>query len=305
MDPKLRARLLIALVAVLCVGAVWGFVWYRARPISTARLLGRMPVSAVILNVDIDALRRAGILQLLDGSRAGLDPDYQQFVRRSNFDYRQDLDSFMIAFAPAGRYILVRGRFDWKSLRSYAHDEGGQCYVSQCDMAGSTPERRISFAALQNNVMALAVSKDNWAVRNLVGTPQREEPEVPDAPIWLSVPGSVMQSGEGLPDGTRMFARAMDRAQKLILSIAPEGSRFVAKLDLRCNNEHDAASIAGDLTHATGLLKQLIEREHQQPSSADLTGVLAFGTFQSHGTRVEGRWPIERELLTTLLSGSS
>ena len=121
MDPKQRARLLIALVALLCIGAVWGFVWFRGRPISDASLLSRMPVNnAVILNVDIDALRRAGILQLLDGSRAGLDPDYQQFVRRINFDYRQDLDSFMIAFAPSGRYMLVRGRFDWKSLRSYA-----------------------------------------------------------------------------------------------------------------------------------------------------------------------------------------
>ena len=113
MDPKQRARLLIVVVALLCIGAVWGLVWYRARPISNARLLSRMPVeNAVILNVDIDALRRAGILQLLDGSRAGLDPDYQQFVRRVNFDYRQDLDSFMIAFAPAGRFMLVRGRFD-------------------------------------------------------------------------------------------------------------------------------------------------------------------------------------------------
>ena len=107
-----------------------------------------------------------------------------------------------------------------------------------------------------------------------------------------------MQSGQGLPDGTRMFARAMDRAQKMILSFAPEGSRFVARLDLRCNNEHDAASIAGDLTHATDLLKQLIEREHQKPSAADLTGVLADGTFLSRETRVEGKWPIERELLT-------
>jgi hypothetical protein len=305
-DPKQRARLLIALIALLCIGAVWGFVWYRGKPISDARLLSRMPsTNAVILNVDINALRQAGILQLLDGSRAGMDPDYQQFVRRINFDYRQDLDSFMIAFAPTGRFMLVRGRFDWKSLRSYATDDGGQCYVSQCRMNASSPGRSISFAALQNNLMALSVTEEQWGVRQLIGTPGPPETDVPDAPIWLSVPGSVMQSGEGLPDGTRMFAHAMDRAQKLILSFAPEGSRFVAKLDLRCNNEHDAASIAGDLTHATGLLKQLIEREHQKPSPADLTGVLAFGSFVSRGSRVEGRWPIERELLTNLLAGGS
>jgi hypothetical protein len=304
-DPKHRARLLIVLVALLCIGAVGGFIWYRGKPLTTAGLLARLPeTNAVILSVDIDALRRAGILQLLDGATTSLDPDYQQFVRRVNFDYRQDLDSFLIAFAPNGRYMLVRGRFDWKSLRAYATDEGGKCYVSQCGMAGSVPERRISFAALQRNLMALAVSKDAWAVRSLIGKPERQESEVPDAPIWLSVPGSVMQSGQGLPDGTRMFARAMDRAQKMILSFAPDGSRFAAKLDLRCNNEHDAASIAGDLTHATDLLKQLLEREHQKPSPADLTGVLAYGTFLSRGTRVEGKWPIERELLTNLLAGS-
>src|SRR6185503_14740546 len=125
------------------------------------------------------------------------------------------------AFAPSGRYMLVRGRFDWKSLRSYAHDVGGECHVSQCGMDGSTPDRRISFAALQNNVMALAVSKDDFAVRRILGAATPHETDVPNAPIWLYVPGSVMKSGEGLPDGTRMFARAMDRAQKLILSIAP------------------------------------------------------------------------------------
>ena len=84
-------------------------------------------------------------------------------------------------------------------------------------MKGSSPDRRISFAALQNSVMALAVSREEWAVKDLIGTPPAADPEVPDAPIWISVPGKVMRSGEGLPDGTRMFARAMDRAQRLIL----------------------------------------------------------------------------------------
>jgi len=298
--------LLIICVALVCIGAVWGFVWYRSRPVSTAQMLARMPAKkAVVLYVDIDALRRAGILQLLDGSRAGQDPDYQQFIRRINFDYRQDLDSFMIAFAPTARYILVRGRFDWKTLRAYTSDEGGKCYVSRCSLAGSTPDRRISFAALQNNLMALAVGKEDLAVNQLMDSPPPTLPEVPEGPIWLSVPGSVMQSGEGLPDGTRMFVRAMDRAEKLNLSIVPQGDRFAAKLDLRCANEHDAASIAGDLTHATDLLKQLIDREHQKPNAADLTGVLAYGSFLSRGTRVEGQWPIERALLNNLLAGGS
>jgi len=39
--------------------------------------------------------------------------------RQTQFDYKKDLDAALVAFAPTGRFLLLKGRFDWKSLRAY------------------------------------------------------------------------------------------------------------------------------------------------------------------------------------------
>lgn len=267
-------------------------------------LLKRIPTrDAVIVYIDFSQLRRGGILQLLEGSKASEDPDYQSFARKINFDYRQDLDSAMVAFAPSGKYMLVRGRFDWKSLRSYAIEGGGSCMTALCRMTGSTPDRRISFFPVQSGLMALAVGTDESAVVRMSGRPSGPAAEVPNAPVWLSVPGSLLKSGENLPTGTKMFAHGMEKAEKVTLTFAPEGSRLAARLEVRCRNEQDAVEVASQLSSATITLRQMLEREHQRPGPADLAGVLASGSFRSEGQTVFGYWPMERALVETILSG--
>src|SRR6185369_14332721 len=209
-NPKNRALLLIAILALLCGASVGVVAWYRARPIPTGMLLKRIPAQdAVVLYIDFAALRQGGILKLLESSRASEDPDYQNFARKIDFDYRQDLDSAMVAFTPEGKYMLVRGKFNWKSLRSYASEGGGSCANSICKMTGSTPERRISFFPVQSGLMALAVSTDESAVNAMTPSPSGPPAEVPGAPVWLSLPGTFLRSGENLPSGTKMFARGM------------------------------------------------------------------------------------------------
>ena len=120
MTPKSRAWTLILVLFALCATAVSGVVWYRSRTISAAAMIKRLPADdAVVVFIDFAQLRRAGILQLLDGSKVGEDPEYRSFVRKTEFDYKQDLDTAMVAFAPTGKYMLLRGRFDWKSLYAY------------------------------------------------------------------------------------------------------------------------------------------------------------------------------------------
>ena len=110
MDPKNRVWLLIVLLAALCGGAVWGVVWYRSRPIPVARLLKRLPTQdALVVYVDFAELRRSGILQPLDSAKIEEDPDYQNFARKIDFDWKQDLDAAMVSFAPQGKYMLVKG----------------------------------------------------------------------------------------------------------------------------------------------------------------------------------------------------
>lgn len=304
MTPKTRAWLLILLISALCGVTLWGVIWYRSRALSPAAMLKRLPTDdAVVLYVDVARLRTAGILELLDGSKVGEDPEYQNFVRKTDFDYKQDLDAAMIAFAPKGKYMLLKGRFDWKSLKSYVLGNDGRCNNSFCKMPGSMPEKRISFFPLQSEIMAMAVSDDDVAAMRMNDVDRRPDAEIPTAPIWLSIPPSVVKSGQSLPPGTQMFARSLERARTVTLFIVQEGDHFAAKLNVRCAAESDATALAADLNKTTGLLREMIAREHEKPNPADLSGFLTSGAFRSEGTRASGYWRIERSLIENLLGG--
>jgi hypothetical protein len=305
---RLRAGLLIILIATVCVGAVWGVAWYRSRALPPAALLKRLPISsALVVYVDFAALRRAGILGRLEGSKIAQDPEYQTFVRKTDFDYKQDLDTALVAFAPAGKFLLLRGQFDWKSLRAYVESENGTCYNSLCRMQGSTQERRISFFPLQTNLMALAVSQDESAAIRMQDTAPGPVPEMPPetahAAVWMSIPAEFLRSSD-LPEGTRPFAQGMERAESVFVAFAPEGKRVAAKLNVRCRSTQDAADLAAQLSRTTALLREMLERDRRPLDPAGLSGVLAAGTFRSEGIRVFGYWPIEPAFLDSVLGGS-
>lgn len=268
-------------------------------------MVRRLPTDdAVVVYVDFATLRRGGILQKLDGSKIGEDPEYRSFVAKTEFDYKQDLDTAVVAFAPTGKYMLLKGRFDWKNLRNFVRLSDGVCNNSFCRLAGSMPDRRISFFPLQSDTMALAVSPDEAAALRMNSVDPRLDHEAPSAPIWLSIPPSIVRSGRALPEGTQMFARSLERAQTVTLSLTPESGSFAARLNVRCTNDADAAALAAQLTKTTDLLRELITRERKQPNAADLSGFLTSGTFRSEGARVEGHWPIQRALIDNLLGGS-
>jgi hypothetical protein len=303
-DRKARAQLLVLLLAV-GVAAVAGVIWYRNRPITLQGQMQRLPVRAsILLYVDFAALRSAGLLQMLNASGATEDVDYQRFVLDTGFDYQQDLDTALVAFAPTGNYMLVRGSFEWKKLSAYADHHGGSCKDNLCDMPGSKPERNISYVPLRSGLMALAVSPRRGDAVNLEDPRPGPAPEFPGAPIWLGVPGSMLRSGTELPAGTRMFARAMERADYSTISLIPENHRFAAKLAVRCLTADDATQIAAELNRITGMLREMIAREKQTANPADLSGVLTSGSFRADGTRVDGYWPIERSFLDNILNGA-
>jgi hypothetical protein len=303
--PKFRAWLLIILLSVLCGFAVWGVVWYRSRALTPSAMLKRVPVDdSAVLYVDFAALRAGGILQMLDGSKVGEDPEYRSFVSKTEFDYKQDLDAAMVSFSPTGRFMLLKGRFDWKSLSNYARTQDGNCNNSFCRMQGSGPDRRISFFPVQSGLMALAVSADEAAALRMNSVDPRPDREIPSAPLWLSIPPSIVRSGQSLPEGTQMFARSLERAQTVTLALAPESNDFAARLEVRCANDADASTLAEQLTKTTRLLLELIKREHGSPNPADLSGFLTSGTFKPEGTRVHGYWPVKRKLIENLLGGA-
>jgi hypothetical protein len=277
-------------------------VWYRSRTLTPAASLRRMPVEdTLVLWIDFAALRGNGLLQLFDGAKAGQDPEYQTFVRQTRFDYMHDLDSAMVAFAPTGNYFLVKGRFDWKSIRNYVEQVEGTCINSLCRVSGSGPGRRISFFPVHRDLMAMAASPDDYAALRLITPRPGPDPPVPNAPVWLAFPGSLLKSNGNLPDGARPFARSMESALSVTIAFAPEGGRLAAHLDVRSKNAREAAAAAAQLADATQLLKSLMARENLQPNPADLSGILAAGAFHAEGTHVEGVWPIPREFIQNLL----
>jgi hypothetical protein len=297
--------MLILLLSTLCGLAVGGVVWYRSRTLTPAAMLKRLPADdAVVVYVDFAALRAGGILQMLDGAKVGEDPEYRAFVAKTAFDYKQDLDAAMLAMSPTGNYILAKGRFDWKSLAQYVRAQNGNCNNSFCRMAGSTPQRRISFFPLQSGVMALAVSGDEAAALRMNTADPRPDREMPAAPLWLSIPPSIVRSRNALPDGAQMFARSLEKAEAVTLSVAPQGGDFAARLNVRCATDADAAAIAEQLTKSTSLLNEMIRRENQKPNPDDFSGFLTSGSFKQDGTRVQGYWPISRTLLSNLLGGA-
>ena len=305
MNSKFRGWLLVAVVAVICGASVWGVAWYRSREMTPAALLRRMPRSdAMVAYLDFAALRRSGTLNLIDGTKVAQEPEYQDFVRKSDFDYKQDLDAVMLTVAPAGKFLLVRGRFDWKSLRNYVESQSGDCYNSLCRMQGSTPDRRISFFPLQSNLMALAVGEDESAALRLQSKAGGPAVTVPDAPVWIMFPGSVLKTAQSLPDGTRAFARAMESADLVTLALVPDGDHLGAKLTIHCRSDQAASDLAAQLSATTELLRKMIAREHERANPADLSGVLTSGSFRNQGGQVFGYWPLGRAFLQNMLGGA-
>jgi hypothetical protein len=304
---KQRAALLILGIAALCGLTLWGVARWRYRGLTTtAQWLERLPArDAVVFYLDFDALRQAGFMKMLAGSKVAEEPEYKVFVMKTGFDYTRDLGAVLGCFTPQAKYLVVRGRFHWDTLESYVREQSGTCHNVLCRMGGSTPDRKISFFPMRPDLMALAVSPDESAVVELESAAARRRSILmPDAPVWLSIPPDWLKNSAGLPEGTRLFAHSLENTEDVNISVAPQGGRFEARLNVQCRDEQQAAVLAGQLQRITVLLGEMIAREKQAPNPRDLSGVLTAGTFQHLGVRVLGSWPIERGFLEDLLTGS-
>jgi hypothetical protein len=114
----------------------------------------------------------------------------------------------------------------------------------------------------------------------------------------------LLKSGQELPEGTRMFAHSMENTEDVNIALAPQGSRFEARLNVQCRSAEQATLLAEQLVRITSLLREMIARDKQTPNPRDLSGVLTAGAFQHKGMRVLGSWPMERVFLEGLLAGS-
>jgi hypothetical protein len=298
---------LVALVATVCVATIGIATYLRSRAVErpAERLAQSAHPDAVILHINFDALRRAGALNAIAGNRVTEEPEYRLFVQQSGFDYRQDLDSVTAAFHGGETLVLARGRFQWRTLRDYVAAQQGECRNSFCRMAGSQPNRRISFFPMRSDIMALAVGDDDWAALRLQAKRGGPPPfAVPDRPVWLYVPSGALRQERDLPAGARLFAQAMRDSEQVMLSLGRVNLGLEASLEATCKTPEAAALLLNQLRGVTALLRDLLAKEGKAANPRDLSGVLVGGAFRAEGRVVHGNWAVPADFLEALSGGS-
>lgn len=260
---------------------------------------------STFMYVDLRPIRDSGLLERMAGSAIGEEEEYKTFVARTGFDYKTDLDTILTAVYNDTTYLLLRGRFQWKSLIAYATSQGGTCRTGFCRIPANKPNRTISFRAITPTAMALAVSTDEWAAASIKPPSGRiPQLDVPQQPIWAIIPGSALHTRDTIPTGTKLFAKALENTERVVLTLGPEQDRFQIDMDAICKNESDAVILRSQLETITGLLQKLINRESQKPNPGDLSGILVQGSFSRVDRHVMGKWPVPREFMDSLASGS-
>ena len=291
----------IVLAGVSLASVALTLKWRDDRAFGNEALqLSRFPAEpSAVLQANFALLRRGG---QLNAQKIELEPEYKQFVEGTGFDYRRDLDQVTASFSQSGNFFLVRGRFDWARLQGYVRLQGGDCYQQLCRMQGSKPERHISFLPLREDVMALAVSSDDLAATHLSETRHPVSTPLPDAPVWLVLPGSVLRQPGLLPPGMRLLLSGLTAAERMIFTITAATGGMEARLDAACLTKDDAGLLASQLRNTARVVREGIAGK-TVAADDDLAKTLAVGAFEQNGNRVTGRWLLAKGLLESLTAG--
>lgn len=303
-----RNERILALAAAALAVVIGVVVWVRFSAPSTRSLLSHLPArDAVTGQLDVAAIRAAGFTS--GGDKTILrEPEYEDFIKRSGFNWEKDLDRVSWSFTATAKYFLAEGRFDWPKLEAFVKSEGGECRDGFCTVRGSQPGREISFFPLHTNVLALAVSADRYAADRLREAipPEASHPmsAPPDAPLWVHFDKHSLENSDTDSPGLRGFLRILRDAQDalLVLAPAPEGDGFVLRLDARCEDAQTARNLAGDLGKLTSLLNRLLGMEKAKPGEADFAAVLSQGHFEAEDNMLRGAWPVSKAFLAALMS---
>ena len=303
--------ILAAVVVVLTAAVVVAVIWRRTMPPQAARLL---PSADTLVYADLRPLRAGNVLRNLPTVEH--DPEYDQFVNATGFQWERDLDQVAMAAhrpprdaAPGAetRYSEVFvGRFDSEKLEAYLRKLAGatERYRNLDVYAITLPGRTLRVAVLNQLMVAASNTEGPYVIHQIIdhysGLALAQEPpellrryyrQVPlTAVAWavsqLSPPGGGNHSVE-LPGGYN-FIVPPDTA--LVASVRyASGVRLEAKA--LSANVADAQRLSDQLSALLALFRT-VETSAQQPGGdADVT---AF--FQSLQVR--------REDATTVLTAT-
>jgi hypothetical protein len=306
----LRPRFWIpALSLVVACGLAVGVFWFRARAaVYPADLVAYLPTAnASVVYIDVDALRRSGMLDMLAGSKTAEEPDYRQFVLETKFDYRQDLDAVAAALKDGRIYFALRGHFHWSNLKDYAERQNGSCHNGFCVVQGSQPNRRISFYPLKRDVLAMAIGPDDFGAYQVANQPAKPALAEPKDPFWAIIPGALfqrdasLQSMDALPAAAKAYMPALQGADQIVFSIgAPQDRQLQLGLHVTCKDAAAASALLTQFQTITKALQDLLAHQRQKPDPADFGGVLVAGTFRRDERHVYGAWPIPKAFVDAI-----
>ncbi|MFL6350584.1 MAG: hypothetical protein ACJ74Z_01860 [Bryobacteraceae bacterium] len=305
MRIKLKPWLFFAVLA-LCAGAiVFGIDHYRHRFVrSDADMVALLPSGdATIFFANVAALRQAGVLGLFGGSKTVEEPEYQDFVRQTHFDYRSDIEVIAGAMDAKQVLLIVRGRFDWGRLSQYALAHGGTCKNRLCNLPTTKAGSWASFIPIQSDVMGLALCKNSSGALVLSPRRDRMSQQVPSAPVWVKLARNLLDDPVSLPVPLRIFAISLQSAARVLLSLhsgGESGAAFSLQLDAECPSRATADTIKTQLELQTRLFRIELARERRKPTQDDFAGMLTAGIFHVSDKQVVGIWPIQKELLNRL-----
>lgn len=303
---KLRQVVVLSVMACL-LAAGGGFYWSRrrasARPVDLVALLPA--ANASVVYIDVDAMRRSGILSLIAGTKTAEEPEYLQFVGETKFDYRQDLDAVAAAFKDGRVFFALRGHFHWDSLKEYALRQGGSCHKDFCVLSGSQPTRRISFYPVKSDVMAMAIGPDDFAAYQVTAQPARLALEPPKEPMWALIPAVALQRMDSLPAVAKAYVPALQGAEQIVFSLrADPSNQLQLGVQVTCTDATAASALLVQFENITNTLRQGLTKAHQKADPADLGGVLVAGTFHRNEREVYGAWPIPRPFVDAISGGA-
>ncbi len=230
-------RLLIVGVILLVVAAAY----FSFRPSPSPRgdlpaLLALAPAeSSWLVYLDFEAWRASPLRKQLEHLIPDVpeEPEYQQFVAQTGFDYARDLDRALIAFLPieAVQFQVVafaEGRFDQKRITAYARgharqetQNGRELFIASATRmhANEKSARQILFAFLEMHRVVLvnvpsASPELLVAARNIVAARQ-------DAVSGSSAVVSRMQRAAGAPLSASGDAATVSQLFKQVLQGSP------------------------------------------------------------------------------------
>jgi hypothetical protein len=308
-----RRRLWVALAVLVFCAAVAALVYLRSRAAPEAARL--LPESDAVLFVNLRLMRLAHVFGELPP--ISYDPDYEQFVKETGFQFERDLDQVAFAVhssaAPASgdagfferaRYSeIFIGKFDAQRATAYFRKLAGDTETYRDAVIYSIPHegRTVRAAILGLDTVAVSNLPDVSAIHSmidkyraaawpgrgpsLVRDHYRQVPVASVAWALAQLPAPVSPGAAvDLPGGWAVPARSL--AGSTIVASARYLGALHLRIEAMTQNDDNARELFGTLTTFIALIKTADLSTTQGGADADVKAFFDSLKLEAHGNRV-------------------